>query len=61
MGRRAINRFAGRFSGAVSGDGAVEVNVLPYTDQSLLSACQARTLRAVRYDLVARTITPAVG
>jgi hypothetical protein len=56
-----LTQFAGRFRGAVSGDGIVEVNVLPYADQPLLEACQAQALRAARYDLVARTITPVVG
>jgi hypothetical protein len=53
--------FVGHFRGAKSGDGVVEVNLLPYTDQSVLAACQAGTLRSARYDLVARTVTPMVG
>jgi hypothetical protein len=56
-----LTQIAGRFAGAVSGAGAVEVNLLPYTDESTLVACQAGTLSAARYDLVARTITPVVG
>ena len=56
-----LTQFGGPFSGAVSGDGVVEVNFLPYTDPALLQACQAGALRAARYDLVARTITPVVG
>jgi hypothetical protein len=56
-----LTQFAGRFAGAVSGDGVVEVNALPFTDQSTLAACQAGTLTGARYDLVARTITPVVG
>lgn len=56
-----LTQFAGRFAGAVSGDGVVEVDLLPYTDQTALAACQAGTLSAARYDLVARTITPVVG
>lgn len=53
--------LSGPFRGAVSGEGVVEVNLLPYTDQSTLASCQAGTLRATRYDLVAHTITPIVG
>jgi hypothetical protein len=56
-----LTQFAGRFAGAVSGDGVVEVNALPYTDESTLAACQAGTLSSARYDLVTRTITPVVG
>jgi hypothetical protein len=56
-----LTQFAGRFAGAVSGDGVVEVNALPYTDESTLAACQTGTLGGARYDLVARTITPVVG
>jgi hypothetical protein len=56
-----LTQFGGPFSGAVSGDGVVEVNFLPYTDPALLEACQAGALRTARYDLVARTITPVVG
>lgn len=54
-------QFAGHFRGAVSGDGTVHVNLLPYTDQSVLAACQAGALRRVRYDLTAQTVTPMVG
>ena len=54
-------QLAGRFGGAVSGDGVVEVSLLAYTDQSTLAACSAGTLRSARYDLVARTITPMTG
>jgi hypothetical protein len=56
-----LTQFGGRFTGAVSGNGVVEVNFLPYTDPALLAACQAGALGAARYDLVARTITPVVG
>jgi len=56
-----LTQAVGHFRGAVSGDGVVEVNLLPYTDQALLAACQAGTLRTARYDLVARTVTPMVG
>jgi hypothetical protein len=49
------------FMGAISGDGVVEVNLLPYFDESIVAACQAGTLSRVRYDLTARTITPMVG
>lgn len=51
----------GHFAGVISGDGVVEVNLLPYFNQSILAACQAGTLTRVRYDLTARTITPMVG
>jgi hypothetical protein len=51
----------GHFMGAISGDGVVEVNLLPYFDQSVVEACQAGTLTRVRYDLTARTLTPMVG
>ncbi len=51
----------GHFQGEVSGGGVVEVNLLPYFDQSMVAACQAGALREVRYDLVARTVTPMVG
>jgi len=57
----ALTEAVGHFRGAVSGDGVVEVNVLPYLDQSTLAACQAGTLTSARYDLVARTVTPLVG
>jgi hypothetical protein len=56
-----LTQFAAHFRGAVSGDGVVHVNLLPYTDQSTLAACQAGALRTVRYDLVARTLTPVTG
>jgi hypothetical protein len=56
-----LTQVAGRFRGAVSGAGIVEANLLPYTDQSTLAACQAGTLSRARYDLTARTITPMVG
>jgi hypothetical protein len=51
----------GHFMGAISGDGVVEVNLLPYTDESILAACQAGALSRVRYDLNAWTLTPMVG
>jgi hypothetical protein len=51
----------GHFAGAISGDGVVEVNLLPYFDQSILDQCQAGTLTQIRYDLTARTLTPMVG
>jgi hypothetical protein len=56
-----LSEAVGHFRGAVSGNGVVEVNVLPYIDQSTLAACQAGTLGSARYDLIARTITPLVG
>lgn len=48
-------------TGAVSGHSVEHVNLLPYTDQSTLAACQAGNLRTAHYDLEARTITPLVG
>jgi hypothetical protein len=51
----------GHFMGAISGDGVVEVNLLPYTDESVLAECEAGTLSRVRYDLRAWTLTPMVG
>jgi hypothetical protein len=51
----------GHFMGAISGDGVVEVNLLPYFDTSITAACQSGTLARVRYDLIARTLTPMVG
>jgi hypothetical protein len=54
-------QFAGRFDGAVSGTGAVEVDFLPHTDQATLTACQAGALRSARYELIAATITQVVG
>jgi hypothetical protein len=56
-----LSEFAGRFTGRVSGEGIVEVNLLPYLSQPVLAACQAGVLREVRYDLDARTLTPVVG
>jgi len=56
-----LTQAVGHFRGAVSGDGAVEVNFLPYFDQSTQAACQAGTLSSARYDLVAHTVTPLVG
>jgi hypothetical protein len=56
-----LTQFTAHFSGAVSGDGVVYVNLLPYTDQSALAACEAGLLRSARYDLVARTLTPVTG
>src|SRR4051812_35376522 len=57
----ALAEFAGHFQGDASGDGVVEVNLLPYFDQSMVAACQAGNLRGARYDLVARTVTPMAG
>jgi hypothetical protein len=56
-----LTQFVADSTGAVSGEAAVEVNFLPYFDQSTQAACQAGTLTSARYDLVARTITPLVG
>jgi hypothetical protein len=56
-----LTQFVAHSRGAISGDALVEVNFLPYFDQSTLAACQAGTLHSARYDLVARTITPLVG
>jgi hypothetical protein len=47
------------FTGDVSGDGVVAVTF--DVDEATLSACQAGALRAVRYSLVARTVTPVAG
>jgi hypothetical protein len=57
----ALTQLLGHVRGAVSGDGVVEVSLLPYTDQSTLAACQAATVSTARYDVEARTITPLVG
>jgi hypothetical protein len=57
----AVAEFAGHFEGARSGGGVVEVNLLPYFDPSVIAACQDGALRSVRYDLMARTVTPMVG
>ena len=51
----------GHFMGAIAGDGVVEVNLLPYFDESILAQCEAGTLSRVRYDLTARTLTPMEG
>jgi hypothetical protein len=51
----------GHFTGGISGDGVVEVNLLPYFDQSVMEECQNGTLSQVRYDLTAQTLTPLVG
>jgi hypothetical protein len=51
----------GHFAGAISGDGIVEVNLLPYFDQAVMDECQAGTLTRVRYDMTARTLNPMVG
>jgi hypothetical protein len=56
-----LTQFVAHSRGAVSGDAVVEVDFLPYFDESTQAACQAGTLRSARYDLVARTITPLVG
>jgi hypothetical protein len=37
------------------------VNLLPYFDPSVIAACQDGALWSVRYDLMARTVTPMVG
>jgi hypothetical protein len=57
----SLTQFVAHSTGAVSGDAVVEVDFLPYFDQSTQAACQAGTLRSARYDLTARTITPLVG
>jgi hypothetical protein len=51
--------YVGTFHGAVSGEGIGNVRLLP--DESGLAACEAGTLDFLRYDLVARTITPVTG
>jgi hypothetical protein len=56
-----LTQFAAHSAGAVSGEAAVEVDFLPYFDQSAMAACQAGTLSSARYDLIAHTITPLVG
>jgi hypothetical protein len=56
-----LTQFVARSTGAVSGEAVVEVDFLPYFDQSTMEACQAGTLTSARYDLVARTVTPLVG
>jgi hypothetical protein len=56
-----LTQFAAFSRGAVSGEAAVEVNFLPYFDESTQAACQAGTLTSARYDLIARTVTPLVG
>jgi hypothetical protein len=45
----------------VSGEAAVEVNFLPYFDESTQAACEAGELRSARYDLIARTIAALAG
>lgn len=57
----ALTELVARFGGAVSGEGVAFVDLLPYADQSVTEACQAGTLRGVRYDLVTQTVTPVVG
>jgi hypothetical protein len=56
-----LTQFVAKSTGAVSGEAAVEVNTLPYFDDSTQAACEAGTLTSARYDLIARTITPLVG
>jgi hypothetical protein len=56
-----LTQFVARSTGAVSGEAVVEVNFLPYFDESTQAACQAGTLTSARYDLLARTVTPLVG
>jgi hypothetical protein len=56
-----LTQFAAHSTGAVSGEAVVEVDFLPYFDQSTMAACQAGTLSSARYDLTAHTITPLVG
>jgi hypothetical protein len=56
-----LTQAAGNFRGAVSGGGVVEVNFLPYFDQSTQAACQSGTLSSARYDLTAHTVAPLVG
>ena len=56
-----LTQFVAHSRGAVSGEAVVEVDVLPYFDQSTMEACQAGTLKSARYDLIAHTITPLVG
>jgi hypothetical protein len=55
----ALTEYTGTFHGAVSGDGFGLVNLLP--GESGLAECEAGTLDFLRYDLMARTITPVVG
>jgi len=56
-----LTQFVAHSKGAVSGEAVVEVDFLPYFDQSTMAACQAGTLSSARYDLIAHTITPLVG
>jgi hypothetical protein len=56
-----LTQFVAHSTGAVSGDAVVEVNFLPYFDESTQAACQAGTLHSARYDLIARTVTPLAG
>ena len=45
----------------VSGEVIAHVNFLPYGSQEQLQACDAGTLRSVRYDKEGQTVTPLVG
>jgi hypothetical protein len=54
-----FTQYTGTFHGAISGDGTGLVNLLP--GESGLAECEAGALDFLRYDLVARTITPLVG
>jgi hypothetical protein len=56
-----LTQFVAYSRGAVSGQAVVEVDFLPYFDESTMAGCQAGTLTSARYDLVARTVTPLVG
>ena len=47
--------------GAVSGESVEHVDLLPYTDQSVLEQCNAGQLSSARYQLDARTLSPLVG
>jgi hypothetical protein len=51
--------YVGTLRGAVSGEGVGRVEILP--GESGLAECAAGTLDFVRYNVVARTITPVIG
>ena len=56
-----LTQFTAYSMGAVSGEAVVEVDFLPYFDQSTMAACQDGMLSSARYDLIAHTIRPLVG
>ena len=56
-----LTQLVSRVRGAVSGEVIAHVNFLPYGSQEQLQACDAGTLRSVRYDMEGQTVTPLVG